>query len=384
MEPPHFALRAGAPFLAIDPAQYLAIIVFARAADAERLVAGLPAAARAVREARLAGIARCMIVAGPAWHPTPDISAEITRLADGMEVGFDGPVLETAVILAGHYLPGARTIAAACAGKTRNVPGVRIVPAAGVASAIARIVSDGANAAARLDEADSAIMRATAKPSDGIVSRKVNRPISRAISSRLLHLRWIRPAHATIGTALLAMLMFAALLSRGSDGLVLGALLFQAASIFDGVDGEIARATFRTSPAGARADSLVDAATNLAFVLGIAINLDRQGRDLTASLGYAALAIFAVGLFLIGRAAARGTEPFGFDIVKDRFHRSVVGAKQIRLVQALTFLTSRDFIAFFFALMIAIGYAERALMLFAVAAMCWLFAVIWALTRRVA
>jgi len=50
---------------------------------------------------------------------------------------------------------------------------------------------------------------------------------------------------------------------------LIGALLFQAASMFDGVDGEIARATYRTSRSGAALDSAIDAATNFAAMLGI-------------------------------------------------------------------------------------------------------------------
>jgi CDP-L-myo-inositol myo-inositolphosphotransferase len=377
-------LRDYAPFSDECVGPDLAIITFAHPAHAERLVAGLPAVARTVREARLAGIRRCRIMVGPHWHPPAPVLVEIVRMAQDMDVTFDGPVDEAAIVLAGHRQPAASAIAAARRAEARNHPDVRIMPAGTVSAAIVRVTFDGSHAAAQLDEAGRAILLATGKSADGIVSRNFNRPISRAISGQLLRLSWIRPAHATVGTALLAVLMFAALLSGGSGGLVLGAVLFQAASVFDGVDGEIARATFRTSPGGARADSLVDAATNLAFVLGVAVNLDARGHDATAALGYAALAIFALGLFLIGRVAARGTQPFSFDIVKEKFRRGAASPGQIQLVQAVTFLTSRDFIALFFALMIAIGYAEHALALFALAATCWLAAVIWALTRRVA
>jgi len=362
----------------------LAIITFAHRAHAERLVAGIPAVARTVREARLAGMARCRIMVTPDWHPPASVAAEIARMAQDMEVLVDGPVDEAAIVLAGHSQPTADAIAAARRGEARNHPDVRVMPAGSVSAAIVRVTFDASRAAAQLDEAGRAILRATGKPGDGIVSRTINRPISRFISAQLLRMPWIRPAHATVGTALLAVLMVLALLSGDSGGLILGALLFQAASIFDGVDGEIARATFRTSPQGARADSLVDAATNLAFILGVAVNLDARGHDRTAALGYGALAILALGLCLIGWAAARGTQPFGFDIVKEKFRRAAAHPGQLRLVRTATFLTSRDFIALFFALMIAIGYAEHALALFALAAMCWLAAVIWTLTRRVA
>ena len=59
----------------------------------------------------------------------------------------------------------------------------------------------------------------------------------------------------------------------GEAGLIAGAILFQAASILDGVDGEMARATWRSSPAGATLDSVVDIATNLLFVSALTVNL---------------------------------------------------------------------------------------------------------------
>ena len=69
-------------------------------------------------------------------------------------------------------------------------------------------------------------------------------------------------------TRLLALAMLPVLLLGGETGLILGGILFQAASVLDGVDGEMARATFRTSPSGATLDSAVDIATNLLFVAG--------------------------------------------------------------------------------------------------------------------
>ena len=63
-----------------------------------------------------------------------------------------------------------------------------------------------------LAELERRIVRQTAKAGDGIISRHINRPISQSISRRLLRLAWIRPVHATWGTALLAVAMLAALL----------------------------------------------------------------------------------------------------------------------------------------------------------------------------
>jgi CDP-L-myo-inositol myo-inositolphosphotransferase len=133
------------------------------------------------------------------------------------------------------------------------------------------------------------IVASTGKSGDGIVSRYVNRPISRAITRVLLRFPGIRPHHATAAAGAIGILMAASLLVGGKAGLLLGAILFQLASIVDGVDGEIARATFRSSSAGAMWDSLTDAATNISFIGGVTVNLWLRGfEDAAAADGIAA------------------------------------------------------------------------------------------------
>lgn len=294
------------------------------------------------------------------------------------------------VVIRGDLLPPADAIAAAAAGSNAANDGVEIATGHGIAEAAQRAarpyLDDLTISTARLDAAGRAILRATAKPTDGIVSRYINRPISQSISWQMLKVPGFQPVHGTIGTGLLAVAMIACLLFGGAWGLIAGAMLFQAASIFDGVDGEVARATFRTTPQGAKMDSLVDAATNLSFLLGVAVNLHMQGRGFSASLGYTGLVLLAIGLFLIGRAAARSNAPFSFDLVKDHYRAKGAGkgpgGQPSRVMQWLTFLTSRDFFALVFAVLIAMGLAALVLGLFAIAAAGWLVAVILALVPK--
>src|SRR4051812_23627444 len=119
------------------------------------------------------------------------------------------------------------------------------------------------------------VLRETAKDSDGIVSKYLNRPLSRAISALLLQVPGFRPLHATIGTALIALAMGYELLFGGRHGLVWGGILFHAASVFDGVDGEVARATYRSSARGAFLDTIVDMMTNFLFYVGVTVSLTR-------------------------------------------------------------------------------------------------------------
>ena len=69
------------------------------------------------------------------------------------------------------------------------------------------------------------------------------------------------------------MVLFWGVLEGGKTGLILGGILFQAASVIDGVDGEMARATFRATDFGKTLDSAVDMATNFLFVSALTLHL---------------------------------------------------------------------------------------------------------------
>src|SRR5437763_7771900 len=110
------------------------------------------------------------------------------------------------------------------------------------------------------------------------------------------------------------------MLAGGKTGLILGAILFQAASVIDGVDGEMARATFRASDLGRTLDSTVDMGTNLLFLLGLTIHLGRHGPPIVLWAGLWSLSIMVVGGLLVGMRSRAGGAPLSFDLLK-RSHR---------------------------------------------------------------
>src|SRR5688572_22794492 len=169
------------------------IVAFASLDDASRRIAGVSAAARAVRLLAEAGRGTAW-VAVPGGGPLPAyVGQDLARLADN------------ACIVATEDLP-------ALAARYRLSADVLVPPP---------------------PMTTMAVLRTTGKPSDGPVSRWLNRPVSRAISALLLTgFPGIRPIHATFGTALIAAAMFAVLLVGGASGLVAGGLLFHAASVF--------------------------------------------------------------------------------------------------------------------------------------------------------
>lgn len=335
------------------------------------MVAGLPAGARALRALAQAGHDRAELAAPGLLAVDAVLQREVARLCQGMAVGF-GDI----AALPGRLDPDTPVIAGELLVEG-SVPELAVMPRLGSGAGALEPMPEALSCHA-LDAAEKRIVRATAKPGDGIVSRYVNRPVSQACTRLLLRLfPGIAPLHTTCGTALIALVMTAALLTGTAQGLVAGALLFQAASIFDGVDGEIARATFRSSPRGAAIDSLIDALTNLACVAGVAWNLYCQGQTTAALAGTGGLAAMGLGLWVLGRRSRNNAEGMTFNAIKDRFSQ-----RPSRIKQWLTWLTMRDFYALAGAVLIATGFAAFALYAFAVVAACWLVVVLTVLMRE--
>lgn len=329
---------------------------FASARTANQLVAGVPASARLARAYAQAQMgAPLALVLGDEGALGPLARAEIARLAPGLAVVAQDEAL--GLVIPAEILPDAEGIAA--------------LVSAAVPAPLVPIDPDKA-----LRKAARNIIRATAKPGDGIVSRHLNRPMSQAASALLLRWAWVRPGHATVLTAVVALAMMVSLLTGTTAGLVAGAVLFQLASVADGIDGEIARATFRTSASGAAWDSAVDAATNLGFLAGVIANLWLRGESFPALIGLAGLGTLALGMLLLGlHARARG-EPLHFDGAKQ-----MLGKQETTITRWLRYVTMRDFYCLFLAVMIALNLTTAALTIFVIAAAGWLVTVIALLLR---
>jgi choline kinase/phosphatidylglycerophosphate synthase len=111
-----------------------------------------------------------------------------------------------------------------------------------------------------------------AKSSDGPVARVLNRPLSKLVSRRLLATR-VDPNVVTVANLAL-LLLSGVLLGLGAQHdvlLIAGGVLVQLSSALDGVDGEIARVSGRTSELGAVLDAVCDRYGDLAVLVGAAI-----------------------------------------------------------------------------------------------------------------
>jgi len=212
------------------------------------------------------------------------------------------------------------------------------------------------------------VVRRTAKPGDGLVSRWLNRPISQRITWLLLHIPGARPIHVTVVNALLALVMVPVLLLGGQAGLVVGGILFHSASVLDGVDGEMARATYRASESGAALDSAIDMATNLLFVAAFTVALALRDGDEIGWIGGWALGLVILGATLIARRVRAEGAPLGFDLLK-RSGR-IRGPVDV-IFWVVQTLSSRDCFAFLFMALTLVGLERTALSIFSAVATLW-------------
>jgi phosphatidylglycerophosphate synthase len=135
------------------------------------------------------------------------------------------------------------------------------------------------------------LMRSTRKPTDGPVSRVLNRPLSGA-TSRLLAVMGVTPNMAT--TLVFALGFLAAWYAASPNwyDLIWAGVWFQLGSVWDGCDGEIARVTLRSSAFGAWYDTITDNIRYSLFIVATGVGLFRR-HDM-------ALYLIASGVFLFG------------------------------------------------------------------------------------
>jgi len=305
-----------------------AAIQFATAAEANRRIAGVAAAGRAVRARCEAGAGRIALRIGDGGALAPATLADIDRLRGGAAVAVEAGPVEASERSASSW----------------------------------------------------ATVRATGKPGDGLVSRSLNRPISQRITWLLLRLPGVRPVHVTIFNAILALVMVTMLfVPGGALGLAVGGILFHAASVLDGVDGEMARATWRSSPAGATLDSAVDLATNFLFLAGVTVHLALRDGDEIGWIGGWAIFIMVTGLPLMAFRLRADGAPLGFDLLK----RSGRPRGPVDLVYWIVqTLSGRDTYAFLFMVLIIAGLERTALIIFTGVATLWFVYLLLTLYRR--
>jgi CDP-L-myo-inositol myo-inositolphosphotransferase len=191
---------------------------------------------------------------------------------------------------------------AAATGDTDLSSGVRLLANEGLARAVdvtGRSWIDVDDHKAFKNAEEVLLDRLRGKPSDGPVSRWINRPLSIRLSRFLVKLP-VTPNQISLFSFSLS-LAAAFLFSVGSyAALVAGAVFAQAGSVIDGCDGEVARLKFLGTDYGGWLDAVLDRYADALLLFGLTWHITQGGANAVAWLaGFAAI----IGSFLLSYTA---------------------------------------------------------------------------------
>jgi 1L-myo-inositol 1-phosphate cytidylyltransferase / CDP-L-myo-inositol myo-inositolphosphotransferase len=205
------------------------------------------------------------------------------------------------------------------------------------------------------------------KPQDGFVSRFLNRPISRRITSVLLKFP-IHPNAWTISIFVLPLIASVFLVRGNYINIVIGACIFQLFSILDGCDGEIARAKNLESKFGERLDYFCDFTSSLLYVLPLGLGIHRSGAGIVCAV------LITINELLL-RAGKSKTSVVSSTFHESYYarHRTMIGHSGLlnlgeRFVWWLFQLTKRDMAILVFLVLALLGLADWILNLWTVVA----------------
>ncbi len=308
------------------------------------------------------------------WQAAPLLSASSPRLCITELAGGSLPaparngntlVLGTDVVLSRGALAGMLRVSDEDAPFT--ILGPEAFPAAWERLAARRTVRRFGESAwiirdpAAVSRVERHLFKSLGKPTDGVVSRLLNRPISRRVSRALVRLG-ATPNQVSMAVLLLILASLWVLTQGNYRGFVVGMLMFQLASILDGCDGEIARVRFQESRLGAWLDTGVDFAGNLLLPVAIGIGLSRQlglAPDLrSAYLLEGVLTAVGICLALVGLTRfARPDHAGNFkELGSAAVERWGLSAGLRSLLQGVVHLLRRDSFAFWFAVWAVLGH----------------------------
>ena len=195
------------------------------------------------------------------------------------------------------------------------------------------------------------------KPQDGFVSRFLNRPISRRITRFLVKFP-IHPNAWSISIFVLPLIACVFLVRGNYVSIVIGAAIFQAFSVLDGCDGEIARAKNLESKFGERLDYFCDFVASLLYVLALGLGLHRSSEGIVC-----AVLITANEVLLRAGKSQTAVAPSTFHESFYARHRGMIGHSGLlnlgeRFVWWLFQLTKRDMALVVFLMLALLGLSQ--------------------------
>ncbi len=334
-------------------------------------------------------VGRAPMAALPAGEQAPSLPADGHAIAlvessatatSGIVAGFGGrgDAWSTGVLVASRALFDALDDVGA-GGRTRTLP-----------QALADLAAQGTVRAADIGDAmwhparneherrlaQSLLVRSLRKSVDGVISRYINRRFSLAATRVLMHFP-VRPNHVTAFSLMIsvAAAVTAAMATVASPGwLVVGAVLWQLASMLDGIDGEIARLKFAESKFGEWFDTLTDDVGRFMFFIGSGVGFSAvTGQPIWLQICVFGVAIqLALSISLYRKLLRTGSGShyaLAWDVNPN--HRSLA----MRMYARIEFLSRRDYYVFAWLCMAIAGVFQLAIgLMFATT--------LWALTHE--
>jgi phosphatidylglycerophosphate synthase len=212
----------------------------------------------------------------------------------------------------------------------------------------------------QIDDIERRFLRGSGKSQDGLVSRYLNRPISRTVTRLLL--RFPTTPNGWTWLIFPIPVVAALIIARGTYGsFVWGLVLYQVFSILDGCDGEIARAKFMESERGRQLDDLFDVLSNVLLALGLGAGLSRAHPRfswLFVVEGIATAGLIALNEWVLARAPT--PESSALDASLYPRHRALVERSGLlvlgeKYASLLIQFTKRDVAVLFFVVLAAIS-----------------------------
>lgn len=188
-----------------------------------------------------------------------------------------------------------------------------------------------------LAAAEQRLLQSLRKETDGYMARVVARPLSIAVSRRLVSLG-MSPNQMTLVSMSIGLAAAFFFLSPNPIWQLIGSLLFVAHSVLDGCDGELARLTFRESRLGGLLDFVGDNVVHVAVFACMAI-----GWSLEADAAWPLLFGFGALIGTIGSASAVYWLTLRHKTGDGPLYTSTTGGKDT-LSRQLDELSRRDFI----------------------------------------
>ena len=145
----------------------------------------------------------------------------------------------------------------------------------------------------------------SSKINDGSISKYINRPISKWITSKITDYP-LTPNQISIAVFFISVFSGLIISIEGYFFLLLGALLAQLSSILDGCDGEIARLKLLESKFGGWFDRVLDRYSDLFILMGLTFHTYFIHKTLT---------VFFIGFIVVGGKIISSYTAFVYDTV---------------------------------------------------------------------